>query len=257
MDALTIQNAEVVAISVLPTIIDAKQLLLVEAGEITAVNDAFEADCATQALRKIKALQSQIERSRKDVKKPVLELGRRIDSIADEFCVDLESETSRLTKLLNAHVEREMRARQEEERKAREAAQEAARKAEAERRRQEAEARRLEEDRRAAEAAAAAPFDEQEKAEAAAKLKAIEEQKRAMAAAAQAAPLPVPAVPKPPPPPAKEVWHFRVNDIAALYAARPDLVRLSENVSAIQADIKGGMRQCPGLEIWSEVVAKV
>ena len=102
--------------------------------------------------------------------------------------------------------------------------------------------------------AAAAPFDEAEKAQAEAKLKELN------AAPAPPPPVPVPpvpAAPQPAPPPAATVWRYRVIDIHAVYAQRRDLVRLSENVSAIQAEIKAGMRACPGLEIWSETVAKV
>lgn len=254
MEALSIQHADAVSISVLPSTLDAKALVIAEASEIAEVNDAFEADCAVQVVRKIKALQAQVERSRKEVKKPVLDLGRRIDSIADEFCVDLSAEASRIQALLNAHVERELRARAEIERQQREAA----RKAEEDRRHQEAEARRLEEEKRQAEAAAAAPFDAQEKEEAEAKLAELD----ARLTAHPPPPVPVsrpiaqPA-PLPPAPAAKEVWHYKVTDIAALYATKPELVRLSENVSAIKAEINAGMRECPGIEIWSETVAKV
>jgi len=51
-------------------------------------------------------------------------------------------------------------------------------------------------------------------------------------------------------------WKFEVVDIAALYAARPELCVITPNNAAIRAVVKMGAK-IPGLRVWQEAAAIV
>lgn len=52
-------------------------------------------------------------------------------------------------------------------------------------------------------------------------------------------------------------WKWRLLDAAALYKARPDLVDLVPSQSRINAAVKGGVRECEGLEIFEGANVRV
>lgn len=47
-------------------------------------------------------------------------------------------------------------------------------------------------------------------------------------------------------------WNFRVNDLAELFAARPDLVKAEPRTREILGEIAAGVREIPGLEIFED-----
>lgn len=261
MSALTLTGIRETSVSISPKAEDTKQAALAEARDITTVNDEFAMACATDALRNLKQLTKEVEDARKAVKAPVLDLGRTIDGLAKEFLAEVEQESIRVNKLLNAYAAEQRRIqmeaerkRQEEERRQREAAE----KAERERLAAEAAARKAEEDRQAAfdeheesQAKAQAAKATQEAAEAA---RQAEEARKAQEAARQQI---APSFEKPKGMAIKTVKRFELTDIHALYAARPDLVRMEVNASAINAALRNGMTECSGLIITEETITEV
>jgi hypothetical protein len=93
-------NAEVVIVD------DAYSLrnhALLDAGNIVAVDDVFDANAAATAQKALKHILTEIESSRKDVKAPILQIGRKIDAIAKEFLADVVTEEARIAKMLGAY----------------------------------------------------------------------------------------------------------------------------------------------------------
>lgn len=52
-------------------------------------------------------------------------------------------------------------------------------------------------------------------------------------------------------------WKWKLIDAAALYKARPDLVDLVPSTARINAAVKGGVRECEGLEIFEGATVRV
>jgi len=69
---------------------------------IQTVDDGFEATIAAEAQSALRHLIKGIEESRKDVKAPVLEIGRQIDGVAKDYIEDVKAEESRIAQLLGA-----------------------------------------------------------------------------------------------------------------------------------------------------------
>ena len=76
---------------------------LLDAGNIVAVDDVFDANAAATAQAALKHILTEIESSRKDVKAPILQIGRKIDAIAKEFLADVVAEEARIAKMLGAY----------------------------------------------------------------------------------------------------------------------------------------------------------
>lgn len=276
MKALTLLNADAVAINVDQSAITRKQSVLSESVTITEVSDEFGQELCVSTQRSIKDLLKLVEDSRQEIKAPILELGRKIDGKAKEFSAELQTEFNRLNGLNERFII-------DQRKKAAEA--EAARQAEL--KRIEAEQRRLAELARVAEelriaeearieaekrAAAEAEFNavsEAEQAEAATKADEIEKLRLANAArdaenlrkaieaadklkAKQMATQQAPAVTvsKPSGSVVKDVWVFEVTDAALAYKSRPEFFELTERKSVISQAIASGLRDCPGLRIY-------
>ena len=99
-------NAEVVIAN---EAYDLRGHALLDAGNIVAIDDVFDANAAATAQSALKHILTEIESSRKDVKAPILQIGRKIDAIAKEFIADVVTEEARIAKLLGAYqrVERD------------------------------------------------------------------------------------------------------------------------------------------------------
>jgi len=201
-----------------------KSQALEEAKAVVTVGDAESQAVATAATSTVKGILKQIEASRKAVGNPVLTLTREINEIAKQASVDLAAEQVRLELLLSAHYRAEAKLAKEEEEM-----------------RQRFEAKR--QARLAEQAKQATTTQEQEKIEA--------------KAATPVAVAPVQAPPKAEKMTVKKTWKFNLNDIKALHNARPELVKMEENTAAILAEIRGGMRCCPGLTIYEDTAVIV
>lgn len=229
-----------------------------------AVTDSDTQSEVTNAVRDIKRMLKDVEDGRKTVKAPVLDIGRKIDGAAEEFCQPLIVEEKRLTGLLTTYqVEQQRIAREAEAKRqaelARQQEEERKRQAEIDRQAREAEIARLAAERAERDAKTA---EERAKAQEAAR-KAMEEsatlaaqkEKEAEAARLQQAELmraPSPAALKAAGAAVSNPWVFDVTDIKALYAARPELVELAVRRNDIITRLRQGERDIPGLRIYQD-----
>jgi hypothetical protein len=220
-------------IELTPSAFEARRVALVKASavpaEITGISDL---DAAAGALTTIKALTKAVEESRKDVKGPLLDTGRKIDAVAKDFVDSLNAEASRLSTMVGAYQEAQRRKAE------RVKAEEAQKQQEAIIEMQTKQAALQSEGKLDAAAADAL------RAEAADKI--AESQLAAMKAEGPKADGVV----------TRTSWKFDVTDIDALHAARPDLCVITPNNAAIRAVIKNG-KSIPGLRIWQEAAAVV
>lgn len=220
-------------IELLPAAFEARRVALVKASavpaEITGITDL---DTAADALTTIKALTKAVEESRKDVKGPLLDAGRKIDQVAKDFVDELNTAASRLSTMVGAYQEAQRR-------KAERIKAEEAEKQQAAIMEMQAKQAALQGEGKLDAAAADAL-----RAEAADKI--AESQLAAMKAEGPKADGVV----------TRTNWKFDVTDIDALHAARPDLCVITPNNAAIRAVIKNG-KPIPGLRIWQEAAAVV
>jgi hypothetical protein len=189
----------------------------------------------------LKTLAKACEKSRAEVKAPVLNAGRMIDTAARDYLAPLETEVRRLESLAARFV-REKQAELERKRRiAEETARIEALKAEQARRAEEEAARKVRE---------AATLSERLAAKAEAEKHAQASQQQAQVFAEAAARLAAPAVSvSVAGASVAEVWDYSVEDIIALAVARPDLVEIVPRRAAILRAIKDG--PIPGLRTFS------
>lgn len=236
-ELLTISGLDA-AVSATATARETRDALLISARRGTAVTSADSAERAGTLLRQIKGFTRSIEDARKEVKEPVIEIGKRIDTLAKELTCELETEATRLSRLVGAWQAEQNRIAEEARRKAWEEEQRI--KEEANRKIREAEEH----------SRTQASFEKKaDKIEAAA-IQAIVETRVAAAAVAQ---------PKPAGLATREEICFEVTDLTALYEAAPYLVSLHPNTAAIKSALKGlsGAQTLPGVRHWKEQKAIV
>jgi|GEM_PF-2922708 len=116
-----------------------KQQLIASASRVLAVRDNDESADAQGVIRSLAGMRTLVEKSRKDVKEPVIRIGKLIDQAAKDFLSGIECEETRIRKLVGDHAAEVARAKAiaeaaerkafDEARAAREAAAEAAAKA--------------------------------------------------------------------------------------------------------------------------------
>lgn len=107
---------------------------------ITKVETEQEQALAVNALQALKAITRGMEATRKSVKAPVLELGKKIDAVAAEFVTEVDHEEMRVSGHINHYQKTQLRLKREAEEQAAREQQEAQRLAEeAERLRKEVE----------------------------------------------------------------------------------------------------------------------
>ena len=83
-----------------------KRQALAMSRDVLKVEDDGQQMGAVEALRRLKEIRQGLETSRKAIKAPVLELGRKIDALASDFYRDCEKEEMRIQGLIN-HYQRE------------------------------------------------------------------------------------------------------------------------------------------------------
>src|SRR5262245_44303467 len=84
-----------------------KREALDAAKPIARVETPEQQVAAVNALQKLKEVRNGIEDSRKAVKKPVLDLGRKIDEIARNYAEEIEKQYGRLSGMIN-HYQRKL-----------------------------------------------------------------------------------------------------------------------------------------------------
>lgn len=230
-------------VSIDPKAIASRDALVAESKAIARVDTDLALELAASILKELRGLTNSAEESRRDIKEPVLKLGKAIDAAAREYSTPVDVEIVRVSRLVGDYTEAQRRAAAEVERK---------RQVEIdriERERVEAEnvARRLAEQeamnaKTAEEAQAAAVRAEQERQRIA--TEAAKETARTVLAPA-IVPLKAQGVS------VGRAWKFEVTDINELHRARPDLVDVTPATARINAAIKGGTR-IAGLKVWVE-----
>lgn len=273
MKALVVSKLADVSVTVDASIVTKRDAAVQTAKSITSITDQWALEDAVECLKSLKSLTSLTERSRTDVKAPVLELGRTIDSKAREFSQPIEVEVTRVNRLVTEYQAEQQRKAQEVERQRQaelrriEDAQRLAAEEEAKRQREAAEAEAA---RKQAELDAQSTFDEGDEAKATAAAADAENKRKEAETAAEVerqklvkleqdkarAQVQVPAV-KVSGLITKDVWKFEVTDLWLLARDNRDLVRLEANTAAINDAIRSGMRLCPGLRIYSETKTEV
>ena len=264
---LSIERVEAVLVAHSGDAIATRDQIIAEAEWISSIESPADGEMAVEWLRKIKGMLKLAESSRVEVKAPVLAIAKKIDALKEEFCSPLEQQAKRLTDLISKWQLEQQRAAGEAERLRRAELERIERERLAKQREEEARVaalKKAEDDKRQAEEEARLVITPPEQAEAKAKLEAAELERRKAKADVQEsradqrelvaqksfmAPIPVP---KPAGLVNKPVWKFEVTSIDQLVAARLDLCNVEASASRINEEIRAGMRECPGLRIWSE-----
>lgn len=235
--ALTLTGLQSAEIAIAAEARELRDKLLVEIREVTAVSDAFDADVAADIMKRATQLARGIEADRTTVKAPILALGKKIDALAKEITAELNDEIGRVSRVLGTYQLAEKQKAEAADRLARD------------------EARRIQADaeQKAREAAKAADSDTEALAAASqimdtAAAKIMETRKAIVSTVA----------PKAADTAVRVDVCFEVDDIVALYAARPELVNLEPNGAAIRAICKANPKlQLPGLRHWTEAKTNI
>lgn len=247
----------------------ARDSALADASLITRVASPAGLAAAVETVRDLKGIAKSAEDSRVAIKAPVLEITRKIDAAAAEFSEPLKAEINRINGLLTAYqVEQDRIAREEAAKReaeiARQRAEEAKRIAEAARLEREAREKQEAAERQAREATNAEARAVAEKARAVAQAERValaRKSEQEAAAAIQQETKTLTSAPLTAPRPAglstSALWTFEVTDLAALQAAEPNLVEVTVRKSSVQARIREGARQIPGLRIFQETKVNV
>ena len=245
---IKIEKMADVSLSVTPEAIQERDSLITELKDVTAVSNSFDLACATDRLRKAKALTNSVEKTRKEIKAPVIDLGKRIDKLADEYTASVNAEVVRINGMVSAYQAEQVRIQREEEAK------------------RQAEIRRIEEERikaerekqaaeQAARAAAALARSEEERLEAAEasaiaarKAKEFEELQKKQAPVPAPAPLKIDGLVT------KEEWVF---DIINIWDVPRQFLDVSVKTAEIKRAIQSGCREISGLNIRKQISTHV
>lgn len=237
-----------------------RDTLLAQAAAVPQITDTDSANAAGKVLVFLKEFSRSIEASRKDVKSPVIELGKQIDALASDLTARVEAEAARLGKALGAWQAMQNALAKEQARKAWEAEQ-AIKRAAAEAERIAAEelaAVQAELDAKAARAHTVEGAERAALEKAQAERKAAEAQQRrideeaARLVAVQAAV--TTTAPKPEGVSTRVELCYEVTDIVSLYESAPYLVRMEVNGAALKQALKNlrADQHLPGVRHWTE-----
>jgi hypothetical protein len=228
--ALTLSGLGSPQISLTDQARNTRDSLLIEAGECQAVGDQLDADAAAELLKRLKGWSRQVEAGRTTVKAPVLELSRRIDSLAAELVAQVEAQANRISRMLGEWQAAERRKAEE---------------AFWQQQRREVQLRQ-----QAAAQMAAAEIESGNTAEAEHRKAEIADKYQLQVAEGRQA-LAATTAPRITGTGVREDWKYEVTDIQALHQAHPELVVLQPNNAAIRAIVKHN-QHIPGLRIWKE-----
>ena len=268
-----------------------KATILTAARAVVAVTDNDSCDIAQSRLRSLASVRTAVESSRKIVKAPVIDLGKKIDGIAADFVADVVAEEARLSALVTEYAREQQRIKREAELAAEQERQRVERERHEAEMAAQREAARIERERQAAEKAAheaeiarlkaeAAQSEEgqraarvaQEKAlaaqrEAEARAESARRQAEADAAAARereeaariaAAAVMVAAAPAG----VREEIDYEVEDILAFVAKFPQLCRIEPKRADVLAALKksfernGKLPEVAGLRVFQNLKIK-
>lgn len=98
-----------------PSALELKRVALATAKPIKRVTNPEEQSAAVTALKELKSIRSGMETTRRLVKAPVLELGKKIDEAAHNFMEALDGEELRVQGLINHYQREQLRIQREAE----------------------------------------------------------------------------------------------------------------------------------------------
>lgn len=258
MNAVALFRIDGSAIVVDQSAVAVREEALTIAAGIGLVRNPAENEAATDALRRLGAVRKTTEATRKELKEPLLDLGRKIDATAKEFLAEVDAEEARI-KRATADYQSEILAQQREAERIRRAEEE---RIAAERRREqeaiaEAKAKAEADAKRATSEAERLRLEAEAKAKAAELERSLANQQQELAALA-----PAPVAPRAAGQSAKAVWMHEVTDIWALARMHPGLVKIeprkAEITEVINAQAMSGQKpQIAGLRIWEDVAVSV
>jgi hypothetical protein len=230
-------HVELTGTSILTTD-EAKEIasnLHTELAALTLVNSPATQAAATDKARNAQSFLKRLEADRKAVKAPVLELGRKIDTLADDLAAPVKTEMNRVGALV-AKFQTAEAARVEAERRDREAKERAAMQA------------KFEADRLAREAEAKLTNEaDLQKA-----IEAEEEAKRKESLMYAELTKPQPVAVKAVGSATTPVLRYEVLDIKVAFAAAPHLFSVEIKPSAVNATCNADT-VIPGMRFWSEL----
>jgi|688.fasta_scaffold04511_30 DNA repair exonuclease SbcCD ATPase subunit len=269
-----------------------KATILTAARAVVAVTDPDSCDIAQSRLRSLASVRTAVESSRKIVKAPVIDLGKRIDGIAADFVAEVIAEEARLSGLVTEYAREQQRIKREAELAAEQDRQRVDRERHEAEMAAQREAARIERERQAAERAAheaeiarlkaeAAQSEEGQKAAREAQEKALAAQREAEARA-EAARLQAEAdaaaardcyaaariaaadavIAAPAPAGVREEIDFDVEDILAFVAKFPQLCRIEPKRADVLAALKksfernGKLPEVAGLRVFQNLKVK-
>lgn len=102
-------------ITITPEAEKQKAAIISAARAVVAVTDNDSCDIAQSWLRSLASVRTAVESSRKIVKAPVIDLGKRIDGIAADFVAEVISEEARLSGLVTEYARDQQRIKREAE----------------------------------------------------------------------------------------------------------------------------------------------
>jgi hypothetical protein len=258
MNEIQIKNVDGVTIEMAPAWAAHRDELIASSQKnVRGVVDTDTASVAVTSVQSMKKLITGVEKARKEVKAPVLALGKKIDAIAEAAVTELLGEVRRIESLILPYEQKRREIIAEQER----VAAAALAKIEAERLAAEAAV----EEKRLAEVAAAAKIAnevQRQAAEEAAHMRA--EAANAVAKAQQEAAVlyVTPVDKKTSGTVVKKEWSFEAFDLAALFKSRPDMCKIEPNTAEInkflrEFPVDGPTPKLPGLEITLETTMGV
>jgi hypothetical protein len=208
-----------------------------ELSAIVVVNSPATQAVATGHARAAQTFLKDLEASRKSVKQPILELGRKIDALADELAAPVKEQMNRVGQMV-AKFQTAEAMRVEQERKEREKAEAAA----------------MEAARKAAEEAykAAEAMKDESGLQGAinAEVEALLKRKEMYATLTA----PQPSAIKAKGSVTKKILKYEVTDLAAAYAAAPHLFSIEIKPSAVNATCTVNSK-IAGIRFWEELVS--
>lgn len=234
---IQVTGFENTSISIVPEIQQHRDKILIEAHEIKSVDNDFDQEVAMAVFTQLKTLSKRVENTRCRVKAPILQLGRKVDQIAKEFCHDLDAQADRIGKVIAAYQEKVRLEAEVKKQKLEQERQATIDKARAELAEKEIEVQ------------GALDEDTRQKAQ----MEAQQIIENTNLAVVQSKQLEANLSPiRPAGMTFKQPWKFELIDVNALFKARPDLCNIEPNGTAIRLAIKAGLRDCPGLKIFQE-----
>jgi hypothetical protein len=253
VNSLTLsQDLKAITAGVSPEAVEERDVALVGASFITEVTSHEQLELSVDALKPLVAMGKACEKARQEIKGPILEVGRKVDAVAQEFIRPVSLEIDRIKRLcavFHAAEEKKRQAALEEERRIR---LEMEREAEEKRRAIAAQALR--------DAEAAKSLDEVVKIEAQAEQAAKEVILRAAVAQADLIPMAPPSTivgAKGSGVSAAKNWKYEILDLNLLAEKHPDLVDIVPRGRAIHDRLRAGTTTIEGLWCWQETDIRV